>query len=52
MQSQHNYEFAMDSQNVAVEYRWAEGQYDRVPLMALELVGRRVTVIVANDPAI
>ena len=40
----------VESQNVAVEYRWAEGQYDGVPLMALELVGRQVAVIVANTP--
>src|SRR6516165_5276583 len=30
----------LEGQNVAVEYRWAEGQYDRVPVIALELVGR------------
>jgi putative tryptophan/tyrosine transport system substrate-binding protein len=41
----------VEGQNVAVEYRWAEGQYDRVPIMALELVSRRqVAVIVANAP--
>jgi putative ABC transport system substrate-binding protein len=32
-------------QNVAVEYRWAEGQYDRLPALAAELVGLRVAVI-------
>src|SRR6516225_8445930 len=41
----------VEGQNVAVEYHWAEGQYDRVPVMALELVSRRqVAVIVANSP--
>src|SRR6516225_3113718 len=42
----------VEGQNVAVEYRWAGGQYDRVPAMALELVaGRQVAVIVASTPA-
>jgi putative ABC transport system substrate-binding protein len=34
--------------NVAVEYRWAEGQYERVSALAAELVSRRVTVIVTS----
>src|SRR5499426_2650686 len=42
----------LEGQNVAVEYRWAEGQYDRVPAIALELVGRQVAVIVANTPGV
>src|SRR5262245_17995771 len=42
----------LEGQNVAVEYRWAEGQYDRVPEIALELVGRQVAVIVANTPGV
>src|SRR5262245_64166014 len=40
----------VEGQNVAVEYRWAEGQYDRVPLIALELLDRRVAVLVAHTP--
>jgi putative ABC transport system substrate-binding protein len=42
----------LEGQNVAVEYRWAEGQYDRVPAIAFELVGRGVDVIVANTPGV
>src|SRR5262249_38276201 len=37
----------VDGRNVAIENRWAEEQYDRLPALAADLVGRRVTVIVA-----
>jgi putative tryptophan/tyrosine transport system substrate-binding protein len=42
----------VEGQNVAVEYRWAAGQYDRVPVIALELIDRRVAVLVANTPGV
>jgi putative ABC transport system substrate-binding protein len=38
----------VEGQNLAVEYRGAEGHYDRLPALAAELVGRKVEVIVAQ----
>jgi putative ABC transport system substrate-binding protein len=38
-------------QNATIEYRWAEGQYDRLPALANDLVGRPVVVIVAYTDA-
>jgi putative ABC transport system substrate-binding protein len=37
----------VENKNVTIEYRWAEGHYDRLPTMAAELVRRRVDVILA-----
>jgi putative ABC transport system substrate-binding protein len=40
----------VDGQNVAVEYRWAEGRYDRLPAMAADLAALKVDLIAAFGP--
>jgi putative ABC transport system substrate-binding protein len=42
----------VEGQNVTIEYRWAEAQYDRVPAIVAELARHKVAVIVANTPGV
>lgn len=42
----------VEGRNVAIQYRWAQGQYDRLPALAAELTSLRVNILVAGgDPA-
>ena len=41
----------VEGQNVAIEYRWAEGQYDRLPALVADLVRQQVSVIVSGGGA-
>src|SRR6266516_181120 len=41
----------IEGRNVTIEFRWVEGQYDRLPEMASDLDRHQVSVIVANGPS-
>lgn len=40
----------VEGKSIAIEYRYAEGDYDRLPALAADLVGRKVDLIAANSP--
>ena len=40
----------VEGKNIAIEYRFAEGHYDRLPALAADLVGRKVDLIMASSP--
>jgi ABC-type uncharacterized transport system substrate-binding protein len=40
----------VEGQNLAIEYRWADGSYEKLPKLAADLVGRRVSAIFAGGP--
>src|SRR5258705_10507429 len=42
----------VESKNIIIEYRWAEGKYERLPSLAAELVQMKVDVIVAGATAV
>ena len=40
----------VEGQNLAIEYRWADGDYEKLPRLAADLVGRHVSAILAGGP--
>src|SRR5215470_4299382 len=40
----------VEGQNLAIEYRWADGDYEKLPRLAVDLVDRHVSAIIANGP--
>ncbi len=42
----------VDGKNIAIEYRWAEGKYERLPALAAELVALKVDLIVTHGPGV
>ena len=42
----------VENQNLAIEYRWADGDYEKLPRLATDLVDRHVSAILANAPAV
>src|SRR5579864_3915910 len=42
----------VEGQNVVIEYRWAEGHYDRFPALVADLVGRKVDLIMTQGAAV
>jgi putative ABC transport system substrate-binding protein len=42
----------VDGRNMAIEFRWGEGQYNRLPALASDLARREVNVIVTDGPAV
>ena len=41
----------VEGRNVAIEYRWAESRYERIPTLMSDLIDRQVAVLVVNGPA-